>query len=182
MKTIILWSFLWLLFLTAIIACSSDSDSKPIDLCASTNCQNGGECIDGYCQCPKGYYGVKCETEKRPFLVKITDVVVKKFNGSPADIYIEIYRQTSTGFSKLYESDTYYDDALSPGNYLFEPNLNISAVDTPHVISLFDYNGVADERIGDIAFFPYNPGEKFPFKNTISYQGFEIDVYFEYGW
>ncbi|WP_158537845.1 calcium-binding EGF-like domain-containing protein [Flavobacterium sp. AG291] len=170
------------MFLTAVIACSSDSDSKPIDLCASTNCQNGGECIDGTCHCPEGYYGVNCETEKRPIFVKVTNVVVKKFNGSPADIYIEILRQTSSGFTSVYESDTYYGDAFSPGAYNFETNLNISSVDTPHVISLFDYNEVADDHIGDIAFFPYNPGEKFPAKTTISYQGFEADVYFSYQW
>jgi hypothetical protein len=180
MKNIILKSFLWLMFLTAVIACSSNSDPEPIDLCASTNCQNGGECVDGTCYCPEGYYGVNCQTEKSPIFVKVTNVVVKKFNDSPADIYIEIFRQTSDGIISVYESDTYYDDALSPGAYNFQLDLNISSVDTPHIIGLFDYS--IGEPIGEIAFFPYNSGEKFPAKATISYQGFEADVYFSYEW
>lgn len=29
--------------------------------CADTNCQNGGKCISGTCECPPGYYGERCE-------------------------------------------------------------------------------------------------------------------------
>jgi len=32
-----------------------------VDKCLNQSCLNGGECLDGYCECPSGYYGINCE-------------------------------------------------------------------------------------------------------------------------
>jgi len=32
------------------------------DQCAALQCQNGGNCVSGTCQCPSGYEGTSCET------------------------------------------------------------------------------------------------------------------------
>lgn len=34
--------------------------------CRKTNCENGGVCNDGTCQCPDGYYGDNCEIRSAP--------------------------------------------------------------------------------------------------------------------
>ncbi len=34
------------------------------DLCNSVECQNGGKCNDGSCQCPEGYMGQYCQYQK----------------------------------------------------------------------------------------------------------------------
>lgn len=31
--------------------------------CKDLNCQNGGECVDGTCDCPDGFYGSQCESQ-----------------------------------------------------------------------------------------------------------------------
>lgn len=31
--------------------------------CKDVNCQNGGQCVDGNCQCADGFYGTQCEKQ-----------------------------------------------------------------------------------------------------------------------
>ena len=40
------------------------------DPCVNLNCQNGGTCVDGECQCPEGFIGPECVTELDPCLIK----------------------------------------------------------------------------------------------------------------
>lgn len=48
------YSLFLLSFILMISACKKD-------LCESTNCLNGGECIDGTCECPEGFEGDNCQ-------------------------------------------------------------------------------------------------------------------------
>lgn len=45
------------------------------DPCVDLNCQNGGSCSDGFCQCPEGYEGAECE-------IKTASKFVGKYSGS----------------------------------------------------------------------------------------------------
>lgn len=44
------------------LSCSKDEDNNepPTDECADITCLNGGECVDGSCDCPPGYSGEDC--------------------------------------------------------------------------------------------------------------------------
>jgi hypothetical protein len=54
--------FSWLILLSGwllIGGCANDP-------CATRNCQNGGFCIDGACDCPAGFTGANCELSLDP--------------------------------------------------------------------------------------------------------------------
>ena len=186
MKTFPLQLTLVFVLIVNLIACSN-SENDPIDLCEHTTCQNGGECQNGICDCAEGYMGAYCETERQPMTVTINKIVVKQFpNPDEApDIYIKLLRQEGDNFIDVYESDTYFEDATSPGSYLFtlETALNILHNDQPHIIAVFDYNWPnEDELIGYSAFYPYEIGESFPEIKTVSVGDVVADVYLSYNW
>ena len=45
----------------AISSCKDDEETDPA--CVGVNCQNGGTCDNGTCDCPTGYGGTLCETK-----------------------------------------------------------------------------------------------------------------------
>ncbi|HTO16991.1 MAG TPA: calcium-binding EGF-like domain-containing protein [Edaphocola sp.] len=56
LKTIILSTFSLITFALAALTVSSCEQ----DSCTVLNCQNGGRCNEGVCQCPEGYEGAEC--------------------------------------------------------------------------------------------------------------------------
>ncbi len=56
------------------------------DPCKDINCQNGGICISGTCDCPDGYLGQKCEVKIDPCEIQRcvnADTCVLNFRGEP---------------------------------------------------------------------------------------------------
>lgn len=53
MKNQVLYFLFATLFIFALSGC---------DKCKDLNCENGGTCVDGECQCPSNYSGENCET------------------------------------------------------------------------------------------------------------------------
>ncbi|MGI9192556.1 MAG: calcium-binding EGF-like domain-containing protein [Chitinophagaceae bacterium] len=52
------------------------NDTTLVRPCDKVICLNGGSCVDGYCYCPVGYEGLKCETrwnEKFVGTYKVSD-------------------------------------------------------------------------------------------------------------
>ena len=41
-------------------------DKVATNLCENINCQNGGNCVHGTCNCPSGYTGDRCQTKVQP--------------------------------------------------------------------------------------------------------------------
>ncbi|MDB9380929.1 hypothetical protein PN465_01545 [Nodularia spumigena CS-584] len=177
---------LMLLFVIALTGCSSDSNSG--ELCPTLDCQNGGTFENCNCNCPDGFTGSICETEKEPIIITVNKVVVKQFpNSNPApNIYVVLARQTNSGFSNVYQSQSYYNSATSPGNYPFNvtPGVAIVSTSTPHVISVRNYNSSTNTYtlVGESAFYPYESGEDFPAVKTVNVGNIIADVYLTYQW
>jgi hypothetical protein len=61
-----LTSVLSLFILVMVSACNKGdikyNDTTLIRPCDQVICLNGGNCVDGSCNCPAGYEGIKCET------------------------------------------------------------------------------------------------------------------------
>lgn len=195
MKRIFLFAFLVLSFLQS---CSSDSNSEPP--CVPLTCLNNGVSNDECgCDCPNGYSGTNCSTILTPSMVSITKVVVKSFNNlntngighdllNGPDIYIKI----NSGSNVIYDHPTFYSNAIAGLNtnyeFILNPILQITSVNNPLVISLWDYDlgdspSNPDDNMASAAFFPFN-GNNFP--NSIlvtdSTTATQFEIFFSYQW
>lgn len=163
---------------------SCTKDSIPSAPCTPIACLNGGTSrADCGCDCPQGFSGTNCGTVITPTKVIITKIVVKSFNNytsagvlwdltNEADIYVKI----NSGSTVIYDSPTFFTNAVDTANtnYTFSlsPTLQISQVNTPLVVSLWDYDlgdvpSNADDIMGSAAFLPFN-GTSFPSIVTIT--------------
>lgn len=202
MKNLFLKKALFLLMLSVFFSCEK-SDQPYQDPCATTICYNDGVCVSGTCECPTGFTGANCQTQVAPLSIAITKIVVREFSNTPPtggfwdnqgsgfspDIDVRVFRQQNTSFIKVYESPSFYTDAVSPGEYTFELNtpITIYQTDNPHVISIYNYNGLdipagEDEEIGSVALYPYEPNQGFPPMRKITLGYATVDVYFSYTW
>lgn len=85
--------------------------SCEIDPCANTNCENGGYCIEGTCNCPVGYSGKFCQDKLVPIWFNISKIEIISFpatkpNGyswdggiyagsGPADLVVKLFNENS---------------------------------------------------------------------------------------
>lgn len=198
MKTIFLRLTFLSVILVLLISCSKDSNSTVP--CTPIVCLNGGTSRpDCGCNCPSGFTGSNCSTIITPTQVVISKVIVKSFNNynssgvlwdltNEADIYVKI----NSGNSVIYDSPTFFSNALdgSNTNYSFSlsPSLQISQVNTPLVVSLWDYDlgdvpSNADDNMASAAFYPFN-GTSFPSVITITDPSTPttFEIYLSYVW
>lgn len=56
--------YLLLVLLSFSISCKKDEKEK--DLCEGVSCVNGGNCLNGNCNCVNGYTGTNCEIAPNP--------------------------------------------------------------------------------------------------------------------
>jgi len=152
-------------FLLAIIglflSCSKESKCP--------DCQNGGICEFGECDCPVGYGGELCQTALKPTNVFISSVQVTKApqtnNGSlwdstsGPDIYIII---TNEYGEELYNSRSFY--ILNSLSGSFNPTLSIMNTNIKYTISLHDYDGIngPDETLGAVSGYIWRSENGFP--------------------
>ena len=140
------------------------------DPCDGVQCQNGGVCASGDCDCPPGFWGSRCENEQKPIYMIINTVFVKKFpeldsSGNQWDFFDgpDLYLVIKDGPIEWYRSNV-YENTMSGNNQLFVPDL-IADPDRILKFELWDYDtGVyaPSDFIGSVQSTIYRAGEKFP--------------------
>ena len=162
-----------LILLLAILFSNCKKETTQADLCQGVICQNGGNCVNGGCNCPPQWTGSDCSQEKVPIKMKVGNIKITSFpptttNGAGWDILDgpDVYIEISLNNTSLYKSD-FVEDLT--GNYTWSPNFEFSNPTATYSISVYDYDDglSADDFMGGINFTPYKPGEKFPTSFTI---------------
>ncbi|HUR31890.1 MAG TPA: calcium-binding EGF-like domain-containing protein, partial [Saprospiraceae bacterium] len=72
-----------LLITLALISLTLPSCSK--DGCENATCLNGGECIDGSCNCPENFTGKFCAEQNTPDRIWVRSIQLIRFPGMNAD-------------------------------------------------------------------------------------------------
>ena len=145
--------FVTLLFILLVISCGKD------DNCDIIICQNGGECVDGSCECPTGYTSGNCSEQIVPTSIKVKNIKVTRFpptdgsgagwdEGNGPDIFVGFGKDTII----LYQHPTNFENASPLLEYDFVPvsELIIDFPNERHSLSLFDFDGVVVGSFGRI--------------------------------
>jgi hypothetical protein len=188
------------LFLHVLFYSCSDSGTSEDVPCVPITCLNNGISNDNCgCDCPQGYVGSNCSTVVTPSKVIVTKVVVKSFdnlnsNGIGHDLFngADIYIKINVGNQVLYDHSTFFPNAVGGlnTNYIFtvNPNLQTTSVNTPLIVSLWDYDlgdtpSDADDYMASGAFFPFN-GNNFPPSIIVTdpSSGTKFEVFLSYQW
>lgn len=159
------------------------------DPCDGVQCQNGGVCVSGNCDCPPGFTGARCETEKAPATMIINTVTVKTFpavnpSGAGWDVFDgpDLYLVIKDGPQVLYTSESFYENAAPGFGQFFIPQLSIFYPSRPLTFEVWDNDNdlTNDDFIGGIEGPIYRAGEKFPSTFTVQCSGctvsFEVSV------
>lgn len=181
-----------------LAACSSDENTETP--CTPIPCLNNGVSNSNCgCDCPQGFGGTNCGTIITPSKVIISKVIVKSFNNlnnsgvghdlaNGPDIYIKI----NSGSSVIYDHPTFFSNATAGLNtnyeFILSPTLQITNVNAPLVISLWDYDlgdtpSSADDNMGIAGFFPFN-GTSFPNSIVVTDTNTptQFEIFFTYQW
>lgn len=75
--------FIILLPLLFVTLCFTACKKENPDPCENVQCQNGGSCDDGTCDCPTGFTGTNCETAAQ---TDPCDNITATFNGAVKDV------------------------------------------------------------------------------------------------
>ena len=98
------------------------------DPCATVTCKNSGTCANGSCNCPEGWSGSDCGTQKTPSKIRVSKIEILEFPsttssgggwdiGSGADLYPAILNSSQT---VLWTPTTYRQDAISGSVYSWD--------------------------------------------------------------
>ncbi len=119
------------------------------DPCEFVSCLNGGSCNNGNCLCPTGYIGENCQNALLPSAFRVEALYLTDFPDTDGPscwdasggCYPELYLVIKQGTTTLFTS-TYYPEAMSPGNYSYQPNSPINFdYSTLYTIQFYDYDG-----------------------------------------
>lgn len=189
---------------TVLTRCSSCKD----DPCDGIICLNGGECVNGDCECPEGYEGADCGNEKVPDNIRIakityTEIPSEKSNGDPWDpgqspnsnpgLTVRVLRDVDPDpnaetWSVLWDSEPdlgIYDNANPNQVQVFTPSIPVllGSPQQKYRISLYDWDGPGDlELMGGQTFVPYTPGQGHPVQiiQANSKVRFVLDVTYDF--
>ena len=171
---------------------SSCYDGAGVGVCEGIYCDNGGDCVNGACDCPDGYVGPACEDQDMPTYMKITRVDVLEFpawdssggswdiNGTGADITIKISYQNG---GSIYSSDVYFENAISNSSHTFNDiNAIVNQAYEGICISLYNYDTIfgGESFMGGVCGPIHSLSSGFPASVNYSYGGYSYMVYLEY--
>ena len=152
--------------------------------CEFTLCDNGGQCVNGSCECPDGYSGTTCGQEDVPAQVLLKSITISDFpstksrnldwdNNNGPDLYFVLNK----GEEMLYKEESIIENAGASINYQFEAlNLGLDSPEATYELILFDADeGAEDDMIGRLEFIPYRQGGGFPRKFSIKDGGLDLD-------
>ncbi|MCB0739256.1 MAG: calcium-binding EGF-like domain-containing protein [Bacteroidetes bacterium] len=134
--------------------------------CDNVECVNG-QCIDGICDCERGYTGEKCDEELTPAFVKISTVTVTKFPFTPRnDAYWDLDDESGADLvirisdnSKVYYKNTdiigVKDNAEEGVDHVFPVNVRIEKLDNDIIFQIEDFD-VDDVTFEDTYQFMYS--------------------------
>lgn len=170
----------------------SGANCETKDLCYNISCKNGGSCVNGLCNCPAGYSGSDCSKQVTPTKIRITKIELTKFPATTAagggwdpsdapDIFIKFIKGTSV----IWESPTYFSNALQGNIYTFTPTnpIEITAPKDRYDIELWDYDTLdPNDFMSGIFFTPYSDTNGFPSVLTLECGACtsSYKVYFQY--
>lgn len=161
-----------LFVLIAFLGCSSDSSTPSTTACVPIKCYNGGASTSVCgCDCPTGYTGIDCFSQKTPIKVLITKIRVLSFAnkdssnsswdalGGEPDIYVKITK----GSAVLFDSN-YISNAISNNTNIFDftpiTPIELLNVGDFYKVELWDYDGKdtyvsADDYMDGKLFVPF---------------------------
>lgn len=157
--------------LTFILATAVFNSCKKDDPCEGVTCLNGGTCVNGECDCPDGYSGPNCGDQVTPAKIRISKVKITKFpqydSGTNWDLLDgpDIYIIIKKGSALIHEQPTMFEDANVSQVYSYTPSGYIDLTDATgqYAISIYDYDdGLGDDFMGGISFYPYSNTGGFP--------------------
>jgi hypothetical protein len=135
-------------------------------------CENGGECIDGLCDCPPNYTGDNCEEQITPSFLTVNGIQVSMFpivddNGLPWDNSSDpdIFPEISFDGNVLYLAPNASVNADPNGVSTWIPgaSFTINDIQEVHVFKLFDGDPNDEvEEMGEVFFTPYSSENDFP--------------------
>lgn len=181
-----------------LAACSKDENTEIP--CTPIPCLNNGVSNTNCgCDCPQGFGGANCGNIITPSKIIITKVIVKSFNNlnnsgvghdlaNGPDIYIQI----NSGSTIIYDHPSFFSNATAGLNtnyeFVLNPNLQITNVNSPLIVSLWDYDlgdtpSNADDNMGIGGFFPFN-GTSFPNSIIVTDTNTptQFEIFFTYQW
>ena len=175
-------------FFSLLFSCQKNN------VCDGVQCQNGGVCVSGNCDCPPGYEGNRCQIEMQPTAITIQTVRVLYFPlyntmGQAWDTSDgpDLYLQIKDAGQVIYTSEIVYNNASGNNGAVFEfsPNLGVFYPSRPLTFVLLDRDNLAaSDIVGAIESKIYQPGEKFPSAINVHCSecktAFEVTVKYEW--
>lgn len=157
--------------------------------CQTSGCLNGGNCLNGICNCPTGYTGPDCGTELTPSSMSITRVDVTSFPllspvgglwdaSSVADPFVTLSPGTT-----VYVFHDITGMKINPPSGTLTYNLStpetITDLSSQWTLSLFDYDDYPDpsDFIGGTVFYPQDHYSGFSDFFIVSGMGVTFKVY-----
>lgn len=150
-----------------LFSCKKDAS----DLCEGVSCKNGGNCVNGDCNCPVQWTGPDCSQQKTPTNLILNSITVSSFpptdaNGAGWDLTSgpDVYITISLNNQVLHTSGYVVNASQGVG---FQTNFILPDVTGIYTIRAYDYDDFdADDSMGGIQTSLYSSTNGFP--NTLN--------------